>query len=780
MRAIVPEHKVRQNVPTGAAHGMREGVARVIKVPTSDDIWHLSIEDLLAPPGEPTRTAGEGPFVINLRTSTTTIGSPPKGLLPFDRLHVYQLMRTHEGRPQFQLRLGIIESELQADTLLSMVREHYPGAIKERAEDDDKAAIARAACPAESAKPAAAVADTKAPVVQVPKKIAPPAARPAAAKPAEHRLLDIDELLAEDDDKAATARAACPAEPAKPAGAVADTKAPVVQVSKKIAPPAARQAAAKPAEHSRWDIDELLPELAAVRPPGREPTPSTRAASKGERKPPKLTTPRRSAKTQTQHSAAAPRARPGAQSRPTPPSEETRQSQPSRGVTKPSPDKRGKPLSVAANPVMSEPRAPVSPGQPLAKTAQLSVDVSYSVSQAARAPTSAVVEEIDSDPNAITDRVELLTPGIERQIAAATEARLPPGSGGGTESSIERKFLDVPRLEPARPEPDLRRLDPATATEPELVITADSPAGDSVHAEPCAATASPVPAADAHANLPVASGEHSTADSGTLERVVAKIGALIDSAETHQKSAIALQSNADAFVEPAPPSSSHELIAPEPVSPIPTPHIAQSASAQASAPLMDSTQTVRALTPLELADGEASRWFAIQLMLREEPIEPEQVPMLGIFSEYRLYSVTGLEQDRLMHALRVGFFSSELAAEAVAGYLVTYFDSPVIKRVSIAERERFADSGLAARKDVGASGVHAVIELATPAPLAERRAAERRVAERRVAERHVAERHVAERRVAERRVDAAPSDSNKRAAFEATSLWSRLLRPRTR
>ena len=401
---------------------------------------------------------------------------------------------------------------------------------------------------------------------------------------------------------------------------------------------------------------------------------------------------------------------------------------------------------------MTEQRAPVSLGQPLAKTAQLSVDVSYSVSQAARAPTSAVVEGIESDPNAITDRVELLTLGIERQIAAATKARLPPGSWGSTESSIERKFLDVPRLEPARPEPDLRRLDPAAPTEPEPVITADFPAGDSVHAEPCAATASPVPAADAHANLPVAY-----------------------SAETHQKSANALQSNANVFVEPAPPSSSHELIAPEPVSPIPPPRIAQSASAQARAPLMDSTQTVRTLTPLELADGEASRWFAIQLMLREEPIDAEQVPKLGIFSEYRLYSVTGLEQDRVMHALRVGFFSSELAAEAVAGYLVTYFDSPVIKRVSIAERERFADTGLAARKDVGASGVHAVIELATPAPLAERRAAERRVAERRVAEPRAAE-----RRVAERRVDAAPSDSSKRAALEATSLWSRLLGPRTR
>src|SRR5207245_3144161 len=149
-----PRHQVRQNVRSSAvARSRKEGVARVIKDQASDDIWHLSIEDLLAPSREPARAAGAGPFVINLRTSSTTIGSPPKGLLPIDRLHVYQLERTHDGRPQFQLRLGIIESGLEADALLSMVREHYPAAIKETAQDDYKAAIARAARDAGQAKP---------------------------------------------------------------------------------------------------------------------------------------------------------------------------------------------------------------------------------------------------------------------------------------------------------------------------------------------------------------------------------------------------------------------------------------------------------------------------------------------------------------------------------------------------------------------------------------------------------------------------------------------------
>jgi hypothetical protein len=172
---------------------------------------------------------------------------------------------------------------------------------------------------------------------------------------------------------------------------------------------------------------------------------------------------------------------------------------------------------------------------------------------------------------------------------------------------------------------------------------------------------------------------------------------------------------------------------------------------QSGAPLIDSTQTAHALAPLELADGEASCMFAIQLMLCEDPIDAEQVPNLHIFGEYRLYSVTGLDQSRVMHALRVGFFSSVLAAEAVAGYLAAYFDTPVIKRVSLAESERFAERRLAARKDVGAPGEHAVIELVAPEPLPKRR-----------------------------RTDALPTESGDRQALQGTSLWSRLLGSRKR
>ena len=128
-------------------------------------------------------------------------------------------------------------------------------------------------------------------------------------------------------------------------------------------------------------------------------------------------------------------------------------------------------------------------------------------------------------------------------------------------------------------------------------------------------------------------------------------------------------------------------------------------------PDIESTQTVRPLTPLELASDDTSRWFVIQLSLSEQPVDPETLPALDIFGVYRLYCVAGLDQGRVLHALRLGFFSEQTAAGAVAGYLSTYYANPLVKRVSAAERERFAEQLIEARKDVGATGQHAVIEI---------------------------------------------------------------------
>jgi hypothetical protein len=138
-------------------------------------------------------------------------------------------------------------------------------------------------------------------------------------------------------------------------------------------------------------------------------------------------------------------------------------------------------------------------------------------------------------------------------------------------------------------------------------------------------------------------------------------------------------------------------------------------------PSLETTQTVRALTQLELEDDQTSRWFVIQLSQAEDPVDPDTVPNLDIFSVYRLYSVAGIDQGRIVHALRLGFFTEEISAGAVASYLAAFYDKPTIKRVSAAERERFAEQSLEPRKDVGATGKHAAIEITSERFVREKR-----------------------------------------------------------
>jgi hypothetical protein len=100
------------------------------------------------------------------------------------------------------------------------------------------------------------------------------------------------------------------------------------------------------------------------------------------------------------------------------------------------------------------------------------------------------------------------------------------------------------------------------------------------------------------------------------------------------------------------------------------------------------------------------------------------LPNLDIFRVYRLYSVAGIDQGRIVHALRLGFFTEQIAAGAVASYLAPFYDKPTIKRVSSAERERFAEQSLEARKDVGSTGRQAVIEITNERYIREKRIAQ--------------------------------------------------------
>jgi hypothetical protein len=134
-------------------------------------------------------------------------------------------------------------------------------------------------------------------------------------------------------------------------------------------------------------------------------------------------------------------------------------------------------------------------------------------------------------------------------------------------------------------------------------------------------------------------------------------------------------------------------------------------------PSIESTQTLRALVVPDHPAAATEKLLVVQLLVSELEIQPDSVPNLAIFNEYRLYSAVGYDQGKVKHALRLGFFTDDAPAEAVAGYLRAYFEAAAVTRVSFEERERFGKRRVSARKDSGDTGLHAAIELSS-APIA--------------------------------------------------------------
>ena len=105
----------------------------------------------------------------------------------------------------------------------------------------------------------------------------------------------------------------------------------------------------------------------------------------------------------------------------------------------------------------------------------------------------------------------------------------------------------------------------------------------------------------------------------------------------------------------------------------------------------DSTQTIRALTQAELRDLNQPRWYIIQIVTSNQPINLDTMPRLDVFTAYRLYTVIGQHGRSQCYALRLGFFADETSARDICGYLQDYFASPRVVRVSAAEQSRFGD-----------------------------------------------------------------------------------------
>jgi len=119
---------------------------------------------------------------------------------------------------------------------------------------------------------------------------------------------------------------------------------------------------------------------------------------------------------------------------------------------------------------------------------------------------------------------------------------------------------------------------------------------------------------------------------------------------------------------------------------------------------IDNTQTVRKLSLNELQDPEVEPWYGVQLLQSEHLVKPEDVPALDLFDVYSLYTVTDTQQQPPRHLLRIGFFSTVGAAQAVASYLQHYYAAAEVLRVSAEERARFAETQLKPHRPPATTG----------------------------------------------------------------------------
>jgi hypothetical protein len=115
------------------------------------------------------------------------------------------------------------------------------------------------------------------------------------------------------------------------------------------------------------------------------------------------------------------------------------------------------------------------------------------------------------------------------------------------------------------------------------------------------------------------------------------------------------------------------------------------AAAQASTGVNGKTlNDEEAVVLITQAEESLSKWYAVQLSASDEKPNIEQLPQLEIFAEYQLYTAARAVDGRVQHVVRLGFFSNESGALAVAAYMKAFFDNPTTTRVSVAEHDRFS------------------------------------------------------------------------------------------
>jgi hypothetical protein len=615
------------------------------------EIWHLSIEDLFQPVQELPRLGGDGPFVINLSVSTAPISVPTKALTNSHLdAHVYQIQVTEDGRTRYRLRLGPFGSEDEADAILAEVRDTYPGALTATASASDLRVIESMQAKIDQRPKTTRAADL---VIEksVSQKIAAAEVAPIAPAAAVAAAAPVA-------PKAAPQKAAAAPGAAIPKAEVAEISIDIAWPTPELGVPPGAPRRAAPAQP---------PPPAVVR---SEPRPvAMTAAAKPQWALPELDVPLPT----VQKPPAAP---------PTPLAKEAAAPVP---APEPFELKLAPPFSLASlAPVLTEvvTRKPAAPKHGSRKPAALTTPVLTELVAAkikAAAPTPPATAQAATALSAVAPAATVLaatapTAATPTATAAVSSAPSVTAVSAATVIAAEVKMAPHPESAPPLKQEIAPAPKKAIAPPPKQTVAAPSkPTGPSRAAPVESMKPAPVlPQSIAPARKPwpkfrAALTKPAANKLTSLQHVVVATAAAPNSREVKKLD--------------------------EPLE------------------SLESTQTIRALTPMELEDNEASRWFVIQLALADHAFDPDALPNLDIFSEYRLYSVAGLDQGRVVHALRLGFFREEIGAVAVASYLAAYWEKPAIKRVSLAERERFADQRVEARKDVGATGKHAVIEI---------------------------------------------------------------------
>jgi hypothetical protein len=361
----------------------------------------------------------------------------------------------------------------------------------------------------------------------------------------------------------------------------------------------------------------------------------------------------------------------------------------------PAPAQPATPPAVKAAPTPASVKAPVAP----AATPAASTPASRTLSRA-----EPEVVELSWEPDAAPSKSAApAAPAIAAQAPATTAPKATPSSATTsarmralalsepapakvekkpvTPAGTTAKSMRVPALSLAEPPPPPSVETKAPAKNEPFHVgkgVAISDAGLSLHAEAPKKSAAPVVEAPAARSAPV--------EPPAPAKAAAPRAAI---APSHAKPAPGIAAKPAASVSK--PAARTPALPPA-ITKAPIPARPSLQNSGFVLPELDTTQTIRALTNAELNDDSQEKFFSIQLAASEQPVNLDTMPRLDIFEAYRLYSVAIAGSGKITHSLRLGFFKEETSAEAVCGYLKTFFGSPTTLRVSSAEHARFKDA----------------------------------------------------------------------------------------